>query len=235
MGFAEALMEEHVVDPRPRRRAPGPEPARLPHPDLARHARARVADRRGDRPRRARTAPRRPARGRCTRASRRSPTRSTTRSASAATACRSRPPRVLRRDRRRARAGGRPASCRRTSRRRRVTPEVRIDDAAAAALRGSSARDAVEGVVDGAAARPGARVVAGGTDILPNLKHRLDTPPVLVSLARVDGLRGVSRDDAAGVLRIGAGVTLTRARASTRTCGALSRASRRRPASWRAR
>ncbi len=55
----------------------------------------------------------------------------------------------------------------------------------------------------------GARVVAGGTDILPNLKHRLDKPPVLVSLARVDALRHVARDAAAGVLRVGAGVTLT--------------------------
>lgn len=55
---------------------------------------------------------------------------------------------------------------------------------------------------------PGARIVAGGTDILPNLKHRLDAPPLLVSLARVRALRTIVRDDAAGVLRIGAGVTL---------------------------
>lgn len=58
-------------------------------------------------------------------------------------------------------------------------------------------------------ASPGARVVAGGTDILPNLKHRLDRPPLLVSLARLTALREVVRDDAAGVLRLGAGVTLT--------------------------
>jgi 4-hydroxybenzoyl-CoA reductase subunit beta len=58
-------------------------------------------------------------------------------------------------------------------------------------------------------AQPGARVVAGGTDILPNLKHRLDHPPLLVSLARLTALRTIVRDDAAGVLRIGAGVTLT--------------------------
>lgn len=66
--------------------------------------------------------------------------------------------------------------------------------------------DTVEGVVAALQARPGARVVAGGTDILPNLKHFLDTPPALVSLARVTGLRGLVRGD--GVLRIGAGVTL---------------------------
>jgi 4-hydroxybenzoyl-CoA reductase subunit beta len=56
---------------------------------------------------------------------------------------------------------------------------------------------------------PGARIVAGGTDILPNLKHRLDSPPVLVSLARVRALKSIVRDGAAGVLRIGAGATLT--------------------------
>lgn len=56
---------------------------------------------------------------------------------------------------------------------------------------------------------PGARLVAGGTDLLPNLKHRLADPPLLVSLAQVTALRGIRRDDAAGVLRLGAGVTLT--------------------------
>ncbi|MBP7292493.1 MAG: FAD binding domain-containing protein, partial [Nannocystaceae bacterium] len=69
--------------------------------------------------------------------------------------------------------------------------------------------ETVEGVVAALQANAGARVIAGGTDILPNLKHFLDTPPMLISLARVTALRGVSRDDAAGVLRIGAGVTLT--------------------------
>lgn len=68
--------------------------------------------------------------------------------------------------------------------------------------------DTVEGVITALQRRPGARIVAGGTDILPNLKHFLDTPPALISLARVSALRGVVRDDAAGVLRIGAGVTL---------------------------
>ncbi len=58
-------------------------------------------------------------------------------------------------------------------------------------------------------ATPGARLVAGGTDILPNLKHRLDSPPLLVSLARVTALRGIVRDDTGGVLRIGAATTLT--------------------------
>ena len=69
--------------------------------------------------------------------------------------------------------------------------------------------ETVDGVVAALQANAGARVIAGGTDILPNLKHFLDTPPMLISLARVTALRGVSRDDAAGALRIGAGVTLT--------------------------
>jgi 4-hydroxybenzoyl-CoA reductase subunit beta len=57
-----------------------------------------------------------------------------------------------------------------------------------------------------ALATPGARVIAGGTDILPNLKHRLDAPPLLVSLARLDELRGIRLESATLVL--GAGVTL---------------------------
>ena len=68
--------------------------------------------------------------------------------------------------------------------------------------------DTIEGVVEALQRRPGARLIAGGTDILPNLKHFLDTPPALISLARVTALRGVVRDNAAGMLRIGASVTL---------------------------
>jgi 4-hydroxybenzoyl-CoA reductase subunit beta len=67
--------------------------------------------------------------------------------------------------------------------------------------------ETVEGAVM-ALARPGARLIAGGTDILPNLKHRLDHPPVLVSLTRVRGLDQVIVDRSAGLLRIGAGVRL---------------------------
>jgi len=56
---------------------------------------------------------------------------------------------------------------------------------------------------------PGARAIAGGTDILPNLKHRLDTPQTLVSLDRVADLGHITWDDDAAVLRVGAGVTLS--------------------------
>jgi 4-hydroxybenzoyl-CoA reductase subunit beta len=54
---------------------------------------------------------------------------------------------------------------------------------------------------------PGTRVLAGGTDLLPNLKHRLDHPTRLVSLARFAELRRVAVDG--DVLRLGAAVTLT--------------------------
>jgi 4-hydroxybenzoyl-CoA reductase beta subunit len=56
---------------------------------------------------------------------------------------------------------------------------------------------------------PGARIVAGGTDILPNLKHRLDRPALLVSTSQVPGLADVTRDDARGHLAIGASVALS--------------------------
>ena len=61
-----------------------------------------------------------------------------------------------------------------------------------------------------ALSRPGARIVAGGTDILPNLKHRLDHPPVLVSLDKVRGIDQVVVDRKAGYLRIGSRVTLSK-------------------------
>ncbi|MCP4448206.1 MAG: 4-hydroxybenzoyl-CoA reductase subunit beta [Myxococcales bacterium] len=54
----------------------------------------------------------------------------------------------------------------------------------------------------------GARLIAGGTDLLPNLKHRLDTPETLVSIDRVEELRHITWDEDARALRIGAGVTL---------------------------
>ncbi len=59
-----------------------------------------------------------------------------------------------------------------------------------------------------ALAAPGARLLAGGTDLLPNLKHRLETPDVLVSLDRVHELHHITWDEEAGFLRIGAAVTL---------------------------
>ncbi|MFN7134159.1 MAG: FAD binding domain-containing protein, partial [Myxococcales bacterium] len=57
------------------------------------------------------------------------------------------------------------------------------------------------------AAGPAAMVVAGGTDLLPNMKHELFTPGLLVSLQNVPGLRGV-RQTEDGALLIGAMTTL---------------------------
>lgn len=65
-----------------------------------------------------------------------------------------------------------------------------------------------------------AMVVAGGTDLMPNMKHRLFTPRHLVGLKGIAGLRAVGFADAEGnpvppdapeaaQLSIGAGVTLT--------------------------
>ncbi len=48
--------------------------------------------------------------------------------------------------------------------------------------------------------------IAGGTDLVPNMKHRLFTPSHLVALRSVDELRGV--EDEGDAIRIGACVTL---------------------------
>jgi len=49
-------------------------------------------------------------------------------------------------------------------------------------------------------------IVAGGTDLLPNMKRRQQTPRRLISLRRIDGLRDLRH---AGEFVIGAGATLT--------------------------
>jgi 4-hydroxybenzoyl-CoA reductase subunit beta len=56
---------------------------------------------------------------------------------------------------------------------------------------------------------PGARLMAGGTDLVPNLKHGLLDVERLVLLARVPGLDGVARADD-GALALGAATTLAR-------------------------
>jgi 4-hydroxybenzoyl-CoA reductase subunit beta len=57
-----------------------------------------------------------------------------------------------------------------------------------------------------ALAQPGARAIAGGTDLLPSMKHRILEPPLLVSLRGIHELRTVT--PLADGLRIGSGVTL---------------------------
>lgn len=50
------------------------------------------------------------------------------------------------------------------------------------------------------------KVVAGGTDAVPNMKHGLHEPDVVVHIGRVRGLKGVTEVD--GALRVGALTTL---------------------------
>lgn len=53
---------------------------------------------------------------------------------------------------------------------------------------------------------PGAQVIAGGTDLIPNMKRRQQTPTTLVSLRRIERLRRTTNGDG---LVLGATVTLT--------------------------
>lgn len=46
-----------------------------------------------------------------------------------------------------------------------------------------------------AAEGPGAQLIAGGTDLLPNMKRRQQTPTTLISLRGVESLRTMSGDD----------------------------------------
>ena len=56
------------------------------------------------------------------------------------------------------------------------------------------------------AANDSARVVAGGTDLITNLRHGLGAPATLIELGRVPELSGITAE--ASGLRLGAGVTL---------------------------
>ena len=56
-------------------------------------------------------------------------------------------------------------------------------------------------------------LMAGGTDVLPNMKHRLFTPRVVIGLRGIAALRGMM-PDGEGTLRIGAGTRLSELAAS---------------------
>lgn len=56
-------------------------------------------------------------------------------------------------------------------------------------------------------AEPGARLLAGGTDLLPSMKHRIFRPGVLVSVRRLPTMRDVA-ELADGTLALGGGLTL---------------------------
>jgi len=64
-------------------------------------------------------------------------------------------------------------------------------------------------------AGPSAVVIAGGTDLVPNMKHELVTPELVVSLAAIPGLRGIQGQDD-GTLEIGAMTTLSEVAADER-------------------
>lgn len=53
---------------------------------------------------------------------------------------------------------------------------------------------------------PQAMLIAGGTDLLPNMKRRQQTPATLVSLRQVDGLKKIANGSG---LTLGAGLTLS--------------------------
>ena len=57
------------------------------------------------------------------------------------------------------------------------------------------------------AAQPDARLVAGGTDLLPNLKHRIERPQTVISLHKIKSLKGVTQTHEG--ISIGAMTTLS--------------------------
>lgn len=59
------------------------------------------------------------------------------------------------------------------------------------------------------AANPGARLLAGGTDLLVNLRRGIGSPGLLIDLGNVEGFDDISATEDGG-LRIGAGVRLAR-------------------------
>ncbi len=56
------------------------------------------------------------------------------------------------------------------------------------------------------AAEPGARLLAGGTDLMPNLRRGIEQPPTLIALDGVRDIGAIAFDS--GGVSIGAGVTL---------------------------
>jgi 4-hydroxybenzoyl-CoA reductase subunit beta len=68
------------------------------------------------------------------------------------------------------------------------------------------------------AATPDARLLAGGTDLVPNLRRGIERPAVVVDLGAVPGLAGIAATDAG--LALGAGTTLATLAADPRIGGA---------------
>ncbi len=74
------------------------------------------------------------------------------------------------------------------------------------------------------AERPGARAIAGGTDVMVELNFDRDRPEALLNLNEVAELRGWGRED--GMLRLGAGLTYSEAMELAEMLPALAEASR---------
>ena len=77
------------------------------------------------------------------------------------------------------------------------------------------------------ATEPGARLLAGGTDLVPNLRRGIERPPLLIDLARVPHFADIAFADAG--LSLGAGVTLAQLAADARVAAdypALAEAAR---------
>jgi 4-hydroxybenzoyl-CoA reductase beta subunit len=77
------------------------------------------------------------------------------------------------------------------------------------------------------ATEPGARLLAGGTDLVPNLRRGIERPPVLIDLAGVPHFADIAFSDTG--LSLGAGVTLARLAADARVAAdypALAEAAR---------
>ncbi len=91
-------------------------------------------------------------------------------------------------------------------------------------LRPKSLRQALRMKVD---AGPDGMYVAGGTDLLPNMKRRHQTPRALVALSGIRALRRITGGSGGSTLSVGAGVTLTHLHTHKRIrrhYGALARA-----------
>lgn len=70
------------------------------------------------------------------------------------------------------------------------------------------------------ARHPGARLVAGGTDLVPNLRHGLEEPALLVDLGAVHELQGITLAGDGGLV-LGAGTTLAQLAADAGIAQAL--------------
>jgi hypothetical protein len=91
-----------------------------------------------------------------------------------------------------------------------------------------AAPESVEEVLAALAERPGrARLLAGGTDLLPNLKHGIEEADVVVSLQRVPGLSQARE--------LGRRLARARRDAHPRGAGRPTRSSRGATRRWRAR